>query len=404
MDEPSSHASSGTQTHVVLIGGGHTHVQVLTAFATNPQPGVRLTLIAKELNAPYSGMLPGLISGHYTFDACHIDLVRLAKCAGAHVIHGEADGIDRAAKHISLRDQSPIPYDIASFDVGITPDLSAIVGADTHAIAVKPISTFWPKWQATLNTLRKTDGPQQLTIVGGGAAGFELSLAINTKLASVRRVRGANASTHHITLIAGDRLLPSHPARARALARSELQRRGIQLIEDDRATAVHTDSVTLQSGRSLPTQVCLITTGAAPPDWFTETDLPLTPDGYLHTRATLQLDDDDTVFAVGDCATVTAHPRAKSGVFAVRQGPPLIENLRRVICGQKARPFKPQRYFLTILSVSNGEAIAARGRLAAQGRWAWLLKDIIDRAFMRRFPNARLAAQSEGGQPGSGRV
>ena len=137
-------------TDIVLVGGGHAHVYVLKAFAMRPEPGVRLTLITRDLETPYSGMLPGLIAGLYVREQAQIDLVRLAAATGTRLIHAEAIGLDRGHKRVQLADRAPIAYDVMSIDVGIVPDLASIVGAVEHGIAVKPIGSFLSKFESLM--------------------------------------------------------------------------------------------------------------------------------------------------------------------------------------------------------------------------------------------------------------
>src|SRR5580692_8898315 len=133
---------------LVLVGGGHAHVHVLKRFGMRPVDGVRLTLIARDVETPYSGMLPGYVAGHYRFDECHIDLMRLARFAGARLIHDEAVGLDRVRREVLCRDHPPIRYDIVSLDIGITPRRDDVPGAAEHTIAVKPIDRFAARWMA----------------------------------------------------------------------------------------------------------------------------------------------------------------------------------------------------------------------------------------------------------------
>ncbi len=386
-------------THeIVLLGGGHAHVAVLKAFGMRPSPGVRLILVAKELAAPYSGMLPGLIAGHYSPEDSHIDLVRLARFANARLVHGSAIGVDRAARRVLIENRPPLAYDLLSIDVGITPDLDAIAGADRHAIAVKPISTFARKWRAIEAQALSPGGPRRIVVVGGGAGGFELMLAARQRLRQEAPTHGIDPDAFGFTLVAGADLLPSHGARARRLARQALKDASVALIENDFATEITPECVRLASGRTVEADATMVTTTAAAPAWFAATDLPRDSHGFLAIRPSLQLLDDDDVFAVGDCATVMAHPREKSGVFAVRQGPWVAENLRRRVEGRAARPFVPQKRFLSILSTGEKSAIAARGRFAASGRWAWIWKDWIDRRFVDGFntlPIMTSAAEAE---------
>ena len=175
-------AAAPVKTDIVLIGGGHAHVQVLRSFGMQPQPGVRLTLVARELEAPYSGMLPGHVAGLYDHDAIHIDMVRMARFAGARIVNVDAIGIDRQARRVLLAGRPPLAYDLLSIDVGITPAMSDIADPGGRAIAVKPVSTFAPRWGAVEARALRADGPRRFVVAGGGAAGFEIVLAIAHRL------------------------------------------------------------------------------------------------------------------------------------------------------------------------------------------------------------------------------
>lgn len=357
---------------LVLVGGGHAHVSVLRSLGMKPEPGLRVTLVARELEAPYSGMLPGLIAGHYTHGDCHIDLVRLARFAAARVVHGSVTGIDRVARRVEIDGRPPLAFDLLSIDTGITPDLASIKGGAEHGVAVKPISALEAKLAGI--DARLADGERRIVIVGAGAAGFELAHTFR------HRYRGRIS----VTLV-GNGLLPSVNDRARMLARESLAASGIELIEDDAAVEIAKDQVRLASGRDIPADAALVTTGAVPAPWLRMSGLELDPHGFVAVRPTLQVMGDDDIFAAGDCAGVIGHRREKSGVFPVRQGPSLTDNLRRRARGQKALDFIPQRRHLMLLSTGDGRAIAARGSLSLAGRWAWTWKDWIDRRFMDRF-------------------
>ena len=387
-------ASMPIRKRIVLIGGGHTHVLVLRAFGMQPEPGVGLTLIAKELDAPYSGMLPGWVAGHYTEDQCTIDVVRLARFADARLVHGEAIGVDRAKRQVHVRGRPPIGYDILSIDTGITPLLEGIEGAEDFALSVKPVSTFGPRWKGVLQDAVSPQGPRRFVVVGTGAAGFELVLGIRHRLLVEAPKVGIDARGYGFGLIGSGELLPTLNATARARARRALADAGIDLIEGDAAVAVEKTCVRLASGRVAPADATLITTKAAAPAWLRQTDLTCDARGFVAVRATLQMRGDDDVFAVGDCASVIEHPREKAGVFAVRQGPPLTRNLRLRVRNESAVPFRPQKQWLALLSLGDTSAIAARGPFAISGDWVWAWKDVIDRRFMALFERLPAMAQT----------
>src|SRR5215831_13504037 len=167
---------------IVLLGGGHAHVHVLKAFAMRPEPRVRLTLVARDLETPYSGMLPGVVAGLYTREQAEIDLVRLSTATGARLIHAEAVGIDRKNKRVQLAGRAPIAYDVLSIDVGIVPDLAGIKGAVEHGIAVKPIGSFLSKFDSLIARCKQPGGPRRIAVIGGGAGGVELLLSVRSRL------------------------------------------------------------------------------------------------------------------------------------------------------------------------------------------------------------------------------
>ncbi|HEX3862048.1 MAG TPA: selenide, water dikinase SelD [Stellaceae bacterium] len=374
---------------LVVIGGGHAHVAVLKRFGMRPVPGVRLTLIARDVETPYSGMLPGYVAGFYRFDECHIDLMRLARFAGARLIHDEAIGLDRAARQVLTRGHPPIRYDFVSLDIGSTPRLDDVPGAAEHTVSVKPIDRFAERWEALLERARDL-GRVRLAIVGGGAGGVELALAAQQRLA------GMLGTAPEITLVTRDGLLPSHNLRIRRRFAGILAARGIRAVTH--SPVVRVDAGVLHSANrdAIPFDEALWVTEAVGAPWLMETGLPLDEGGFIVTDETLRSPIDQAVFAAGDIATMPAHPRPKAGVYAVRAGKPLAENLRRALAGQPLRRAIPQRRALALIGSGDRRAAASRGSLAAYGGALWKLKDRIDRAWMRRYTKLPVMAAVDG--------
>jgi pyridine nucleotide-disulfide oxidoreductase family protein len=372
-------SATTARKHLLLIGGGHAHVLVLEAFARHPEPGLTITLVSRDCLTPYSGMLPGHLAGTYTRDEIHIDLKRLAHAAGARLILDEAVGFDRAGRRVRLKGGEELAYDILSIDIGITPDLSGIAGAEEHALAVKPIGSLLDKWDRLVGSALAPGGPRRFAIVGGGAAGICLAFAVRAFFAL--RV----SDPVEVSLIGASEAPGINASMCRRIARA-LKRRRIAVHAEDAAVRIDRDGVTLASGRFLPADAVLVSTHAAPPRVLAEMDWAKDESGFLAVGPTLQILNDDAVFAAGDCATMIAHPRPKAGVFAVRQGSVLARNLRQAVRGEALETYIPQRDHLLLIATGDGHAIGGRGRfLAFEGRLAWRLKDFIDRRFMRRF-------------------
>jgi selenide,water dikinase len=370
---------------IVLVGGGHAHVQVLTALAARPIPRTRVTLIARDRVTLYSGMLPGTIAGLYRPEQASIDLKRLAAATGARFVHAEATGLDRARKQVLLADGSPIAYGMVSFDVGIAPSLTTIVGADKHAIAVKPIGHFLAKFDDLLARSVLPGGPRRIAMIGGGAGGVELVLSIRARLIAAAPVTGGDRPRFAFTLITAGEILETHNRRVRSAFRRILSQRGIAVLEHRSVHSLSSNTVEFDGGAPLGVDATLLATDAAAPQWFAHTGLSLDPGGFLAVGPTLQVLNDPDVFAAGDCAAMVDTPRAKAGVYAVRAGPPLAQSLRRRAAGQPLRPWTPQSRHLALISTGERYAVASWGPWKAEGAWLWQVKDWIDRRWVGTY-------------------
>jgi len=370
---------------LVLVGGGHSHVEVVKRFAMRPVPGVRLTVISREVHTPYSGMLPGLIAGHYKVDDAHIDLGPLVRMAGGRLYHDEVTGIDLDRRRITNRQRPPVTYDTLSIDIGSAPD-TKITGAADFAIPVKPVSNFNRRWEQARQRIIETAAPQRIGVIGGGAGGIELLLAIRHHLRERLTEVGRDPDVLSFHLVAAsDRILPTHNKRVQAKFERLLRAANIELTLGERVTEVEAGVMRTAAGRSIELDEMFWVTTASAPAWPGECGLAVDADGFVRVHDTLESVSHPGVFAAGDIAAVDRYPRAKSGVFAVRQGPPLAENLRRSVTGKPLRRFKPQRAFLSLITTGDRHAIGSRGVWTVEGGWVWHWKDWIDRRFMDKY-------------------
>ncbi len=356
---------------LVLLGGGHAHVHVLKAFAMRQVHGLRITLISREVDTPYSGMLPGYVHGAYAVPDVHINLLRLARYAGARLLVDEVTGIDAVAKLVQFGDGRTQRYDALSINTGAAPNCPFTL---PQVVPVKPIGQFLPGWQSLRDRLSPGS---RLVVVGGGAGGFEIALAAQKQL-------GAGV---FVSLLTSGALLPEHGPRVRALGLSALARARVDLRTGFRVSDVTDAAVVAESGEVLPAAGVLWVTGVGAPVWLQQTDLALDADGFIAVDRHLQSVSHNSVFAAGDVAGMLDQPRPKAGVFAVRQGAVLARNLRAAVLEQPdlARPYAAQSRYLALLNCADGTAIASYGGLAARHSLLWQLKHRIDSAFMRKF-------------------
>ena len=288
---------------VVLIGGGHAHALVARMWGMNPLPGARLTILNPAPAAPYTGMLPGLIAGHYARDEIMIDLIRLGGFAGARVILDRAIGIDPAARLIHLQDRPPLRYDVASIDIGIGSGLSEVPGYAEHGVAAKPLGDYARRWEAFVAL--SLPAPR-VVIVGAGLGGVELALA------SAHRLRAAGATPAVTLLERGPRALPHVGEAARRSLLAELDRAGVLLLTAAEPAVIEDGAVVLQDGRRIGSDFTLSAAGSRPQGWLADTGLTL-DDGFLRITPRLQTSD-PAIFAAGDCVHMPFAPRPKAGV------------------------------------------------------------------------------------------
>ena len=381
---------------LVLIGGGHSHVIVLRMLAMNPIPGLQITLISPCFRTPYSGMLPGVVAGHYRRDDIHIDLVPLCRFAGARFFQAAVTGIDPEKHLLQCEGRPDVSYDLLSIDIGIRPAIGQITGVLENVIPVKPIDQFLDRWDPFLERVLK-GGVKTLGFVGAGAGGVELCLAVHYRLQSEFSQRGVENLISFKLFHDGREILKEYTPAVQRRFQVKLAERGIKVFSDFTVSKIKDKTLFSEDGREARLDEIFWVTAAEPQTWLSETGLKLDDAGFIAVRETLQSASHDDIFAVGDTAHVIQHPRPKAGVYAVRQGPPLVANLRRMLLGRAPKAFKPQSEFLSLISTGNKSAVGHRNGRSVEGRWVWRWKDWIDRRSMNRFarlPEMKIAVKT----------
>lgn len=375
---------------LLLIGGGHAHLHLLREAARAPfaaPGGVKIVLVSPAAFHHYSGMVPGYLAGRHAESALAFDLRQLAAAAGARFVEAAAETIDVAARTVEAGGES-LSWELLSLDIGSQAAGLATPGARAHALTIRPMGgAIELRRRAVELGLQAAGGEVPLSVVGGGAAGVEVALALDRLL----RAQGARPAVTIVERAPG--ILPEFPRGLRRRAANLLGRRGIAVRCGQAVAALEADTVLLDDGSRLPSALTVWMAGAAPPALLAACDLPLDRRGFLLVDATLRAVDGSPVFGAGDCVALAGHPEiAKAGVYAVREAPVLDHNLRAVLGGGRLRPFRPQSTFLALLDTADGRALWRWRKLWGHARWAAGLKRRIDGAFVRRY---QAAAASE---------
>lgn len=371
---------------IVLLGVGHTNAHVLRMWKMRPPPDARLTCISNFSRATYSGMLPGVLAGQYSPDEMTIDLVRLCASAGARLIEGEVAGVDLESQTIEITGRPSIPFDVLSIGIGSEPSQKGLETSDETLLPIKPMQTFIARLEARLKSVADQLGPDRplrIAVVGAGVGGVEITFCLPAR---VRKLLGDTPV--EFTLINSDDEIPAGAAAStQRKVKHELSNRNVRVIVKQRVVRASGGELELEGGETLPVDIAIWATGAKAPTLLERIDLPKDDRGFLMTKPTLQVLHDASIFAVGDTGTSEKNPTPKAGVFAVRQGPVLWENIQNTLKGAKLRAYVPQTRFLKLLNTGDGDAIGEYLGFSWKSRACLWLKDRIDVQFMQNYQN-----------------
>lgn len=370
--------------NLVLVGGGHSHSIVLKLWSKKRLSGVKITLISNVKNTPYSGMLPEYISGFYSYEESHINLVKLAEIAGIELIIDEVVNIDADEKIVCCQSGLKIGFDVLSLDIGSTPQKSQIEGANLYGIPIKPIPLFLEKWQKITDLAQNNpDDKMILTIIGGGAGGVELALNIHQKLMRVLSSEKLTINLIH----RGKRILSNHSLSMSEKLTKILEQNQINIYLNQEVKSIDSQKITLFSGKNIDSDYNFLVTQASAPMWLKNSSIETDTEGFIIVKNTLQSVNYPDIFASGDIANIKDYPCAKAGVFAVKQGFYLYQNLCNYLTEKPLTLYYPQKNYLNIIGTGNKNAVANWGNISLESPLIWHWKKYLDNNFMKQFPH-----------------
>jgi len=362
---------------LVLAGGGHSHMVTLAKLRTFIENGYQVNVIGPSEYHYYSGMGPGLLGGTYSPEEIRFATKTVTEKMGATFILGKIRRIDPEARLVHLESGDELPYDVLSCNLGSQVPEDLVAGSQADVFPVKPIEKLLQARQRILELgrLKKI----AVGVIGGGPSAVEIAGNI------WRLGQEPGMNPVDLTIFAGKQLLPQHPDGVRRLADNSLRKRNIRIEENCRVKTVETGSVICETGTTCELDIIFVAVGVRPSTVFRESGIPTGPDGGMRVNRFLQSTANANIFGGGDCIYFADDPLDKVGVFAVRQNPVIYHNLLAALQGTALQPFVPQRKYLLIFNLGNGSGIFYKRPILFGGRPAFLLKDYIDRKFMKTF-------------------
>jgi NADH dehydrogenase FAD-containing subunit len=370
--------------HLVLVGCGHAHLVTLVNIPEFISRGHRVTVVSPGEFHYYSGMGPGLLAGLYQPEEIRFHIRKTAEDRGAEFKQGRVVRIDPESRRLELETGETVGYDVASFNTGSFVPMEDINGRSSDVFPVKPIEELERARERVVALSR--ENTVRVMVIGGGPAGIEMAGNVWRAVADVE-------GTAEIRIVSRGRLLASFPPRARRLVVRSLRRRGIRIEEGLNIERLTSEGAFAGNGESFAFDVAIVAGGIEPSPIFKRSGLPTDGSGALLVNAGLQSVAHPHIFGGGDCIGFQPQPLDKVGVYAVRQNPVLFSNLLAALEDRQAVPLRPQRHYMLLFNLGDGKAVFCRRRLVGAGRWAFRMKDRIDRAFMRRF---QVSGETEG--------
>lgn len=373
--------------HVVCIGGGHCNCQVLKMlkmFMVEQPDMIKLTIVSERDISYYSGMLPGTVSKLYKDDDLVVHLEPLAAWCQAEFIHKRVEKIQGSENKIHLEGGDVVDYDVLVLNVGSkTKDTLNVKGVWEHALTTRPINDMIEKVIEREQEFIDKNIIPDVVLCGAGAAGTELSFAFKRRWSQVFQT-----DIKVKLLAAQDEPVQTECDQTKKMIMEQLKNRNIEVLTNARVKEICSDKVILEDGREVPCNIAIWATGAEPQHISTESDLELLK-GFFRVNNYMQSTSFPNVFAGGDCVTMESYVDmpypTKAGVYAVRQGPIIAENVKNFVLGNDLVEYVPQQGFLSLMMTGDGECIGSKHGIGFYGTWVWGLKDFIDMSFMNLF-------------------
>lgn len=362
---------------ILMIGGGHGHLYLLKQLMTEKIPGYRIVLISEGRRQYYSGMAAAYMEDIYTDQDISVDLKKICDAGHVTFIEGIVEFVEPVKKYVVTQDGTKHYFDLASFDTGSRTMIEHIPGAGQFGKKVKPLEELSEiKSMIKTSTINKT----RIVIIGGGSSSVELSLAI-------KKYGMKQKKELEVTVISGNSgILSDYKMKLRKIGEKKLRKEKVNVIKGTRVTAIKKNDILMTAGMTMPFDLVLLATGSTAHPLYKVSGLKTDKKGYMMVNPYLQNVAYPYIFGIGDCIAFEDYTYVKKvGVYAVREAEFLWTNLNNFINNEELMAYKPQKKYLSILSLGDKIGVLEFHGIVAAGKWVWQLKNRIDVSFIKQF-------------------
>ncbi len=363
---------------LLLAGGGHAHMMTLANIHRFREKGCEVTVVQPSPHHYYSGMGPGMLGNTYSPEEIRFATRHVVEKQGGTFVLGKIARINPGDRQVLLETGELLPYDVLSLNIGSSVPRQIITSDHTENIfTVKPIERLHVARQLILKL--GAEKPLNIAVIGGGPSGVEIAGNV-WGLASRENLKPVQ-----IHIFARTSILTGFPDGVRYKAIDSLRARGIDIVEHSAVGNISEGQIQLESLQTYDVDVIFVAVGVSPSPVIKESGLSVGPEGGLLVNSYLQSVDYPEIFGGGDCIYFQDNPLDKVGVYAVRENPVLLHNLMASLDGSQLELFEPGGDYLLIFNLGDGTGIFRKKCLLFGGSLAFVLKDYIDRKFMKKF-------------------
>jgi NADH:ubiquinone reductase (H+-translocating) len=371
-----SEPGADARPEVVIVGGGFAGLSALDALA---RTDVRVTIVDRNVYSTFQPLLYQVATAGLTSSDVAYPLWTATGRRGASYRKGELAAIDPGQRLVTLATGDRLSYDYLVIATGVSAAFFGVAGAAEHALSLYTRRDAVALRNTLMDGLERrneglTDPRLDITVVGGGPTGVELSgtLAELRNFALPAIYPNIDRSMFRVRLLelAPALLMPYHDGLRRYTER-QLAHRGVEVLLNRTIKEVRAGSVLLTDGSEHRSDITVWAAGiTAPADEWTA-DLPRGKGGRLEVEADLRVVGEDRVFAAGDVCLTAAKPVAQLAQPAIQQGRHAGEQVARLIAGQPTRAFRYHDKG-TMATIGRRSAVCElRGGIRLRGTLAW---------------------------------